>query len=245
MAKKQILLPLGIMIAVALAPACNSNNQPANQEQPAATGSASSGNAASSGTPELRHRSSESATAERSSTPAAPATVTLPAGTTIAVRLADAISSASAQPGAAFQATLAAPLVVHGQEVAPTGASVTGTIVSAVSSGRLSRPAELSLTLTSITPPGGGAVPISTNTWAEKGGSHKKRNAELIGGGAGVGALIGALAGHGKGAAIGAAVGAGAGTAGAAYTGKKEIELPAETRLDFKLTSPVTLTVTK
>jgi hypothetical protein len=61
----------------------------------------------------------------------------------------------------------------------------------------------------------------------------------MIGGGAGVGALIGGLAGGGKGAAIGALVGGGAGTAGAAYTGNKEIVLPAESALSFKLLQPV------
>jgi hypothetical protein len=68
-----------------------------------------------------------------------------------------------------------------------------------------------------------------------------KRTATLIGGGAGGGALIGGLAGGGKGALIGAALGAGAGTAGSAYTGEKEIVLPAESALSFKLTEPVTI----
>ena len=66
-----------------------------------------------------------------------------------------------------------------------------------------------------------------------------KRTAAFIGGGAGGGALIGGLAGGGKGALIGAALGAGAGTAGAAYTGGKEIVLPAESSLSFKLTQPL------
>jgi hypothetical protein len=44
-----------------------------------------------------------------------------------------------------------------------------------------------------------------------------------------------------KGALIGAALGAGAGTAGAAYTGEKEIVLPAESALCFKLTEPLTV----
>jgi len=38
-------------------------------------------------------------------------------------------------------------------------------------------------------------------------------------------------------------VGAGAGTAGAAATGKKDISLPAETRLQFRLLRPVTVSV--
>jgi hypothetical protein len=63
-----------------------------------------------------------------------------------------------------------------------------------------------------------------------------KRSAVMIGGGAGLGALIGGLAGGGKGAAIGAAAGAGAGTAGTAFTGNQNIELPAESTLSFKLT---------
>jgi hypothetical protein len=40
---------------------------------------------------------------------------------------------------------------------------------------------------------------------------------------------------------IGAAAVAGAGTAGAAYTGNKEILLPAESVLSFKLTEPITI----
>ncbi len=64
-------------------------------------------------------------------------------------------------------------------------------------------------------------------------GSKATRDTVAIGGGAGAGALIGGLAGGGKGAAIGAGVGAGAGTAGAAATGKKDVNFPAETRLSF------------
>jgi len=78
---------------------------------------------------------------------------------------------------------------------------------------------------------------IETSSIERQGTSHENRNAELIGGGAGLGALIGGLAGHGKGAVIGAAAGAGAGTAGAAATGKKDASVPAETALSFRLTS--------
>lgn len=169
--------------------------------------------------------------------------VTVPAGTELAVRLVDTIDTGKTQAGASFEATLASALVVKGVEVAALGSAVTGKVMKAVSSGRLKRPAELALVLTSLTPKGGESVEVSTNTWSVKGESHKKRNIEFIGGGAGAGALIGALAGGKKGAAIGGAVGAGAGTGAAAYTGKKEIVLAPETKLTFKLSAPATLTI--
>jgi hypothetical protein len=63
----------------------------------------------------------------------------------------------------------------------------------------------------------------------------------LIGGGSGLGALIGGLAGGGRGALIGAGAGAGAGAAGAAFTGKKQVSIPAETVLTFRLDEGVEL----
>jgi hypothetical protein len=168
-------------------------------------------------------------------------TVTVPAGTELAVRLVEGIDTGKVSEGASFEGTLAAALVVAGVEAAPVGSKVAGKVTSVVSSGRLNRPAELSLVLTSLTTKDGETVEISTNTWSLSGESHKKRNIEMIGGGAAAGAVIGALTGGKKGAAIGGAVGAGGGTGVAAATGKKEIQLAPETKLSFKLTSPVTI----
>jgi hypothetical protein len=167
--------------------------------------------------------------------------VTVPAGTELAVRLVEGIETGKISEGASFEGTLAAALVVGGVEVAPVGNKVAGKVTNVVSSGRLNRPAELSLVLTSLTAKDGQTVEISTDTWSLGGESHKKRNIEMIGGGAAAGALIGALAGGKKGAAIGGAVGAGGGTGVAAATGKKEIQVAPETKLAFKLTSPVTI----
>jgi hypothetical protein len=208
-----------VMLAAFLA-GCQSSNQPEQTATPSGTQPASS------------------------SAKSKPASITVPAGTTLEIRLVDAIDTGTVETGASFEGTLAAPISVHGAEVAAVGSSVTGKVTNAVSSGRLSKPAALSLTLTSLTPKGGREVAITTSTWSAAGESHKKRNAEFIGGGAAAGAVIGAIAGGKKGAAIGAGIGAGGGTGAAAYTGKKEIRLPAETKLDFKLSEAVSLATT-
>lgn len=171
--------------------------------------------------------------------------VTLPAGTAIEVRLTEGIDSGKATEGGSFEGTLSAALVAHGVAVAPLGSAVTGRVTSVQSSGRLKGTAQLSLALTSLTPKGGEKTAISTEALSLQGQSHKKRDIEMIGGGAAAGALIGALTGGKKGAAIGAGVGAGGGTGVAAATGKKEIVLPPETKLTFKLSSSVTLPVRK
>ena len=68
-----------------------------------------------------------------------------------------------------------------------------------------------------------------------------KRTGEYVGGGAVIGGLLGALAGGGKGAAIGAILG-GAGGAGAqVLTRGKDLNVPAETVLNYQLQAPVTL----
>lgn len=234
MKTKSIVAGLTVWALAMLLADCKSGNQPTPEQSAEQTTEQTPTKEEAAKSEGLKHR--PAATAQ-----AGPQNITIPEGTPLEVRLATGIDSGRAAAGSEFEATLAAPLAVNGVEVAPSGSKVAGQVTNAVSSGRLNRPAELSLTLTSLTPEGGSPVQISTSTWSEKGQSHKKRDVEMIGGGAGVGALIGALAGKGKGAAIGAAVGAGAGTAGAAVTGKKEIVLAPETKLTFKLTAPVTL----
>lgn len=75
------------------------------------------------------------------------------------------------------------------------------------------------------------------------GGSRGKNTAEKVGGGAALGAIIGALAGGGKGAAIGAGVGAAGGGVYQGATHGQQVRIPSETKLDFQLDQPVTVTV--
>lgn len=169
-------------------------------------------------------------------------TVTVPAGTTLTVRLGQSLGSKISQAGETFTATLATPVEVNGRAVIPAGANATGTVVDAKPLGRFKGGAVLQVQLTSITAHGAEhAIQTSAVTETEKG--KGKRTAVLAGGGAGLGAIIGGLAGGGKGAAIGALAGGGAGGAGAAFTGNKEIVLPAESALSFKLSQPLEVKV--
>jgi hypothetical protein len=66
-----------------------------------------------------------------------------------------------------------------------------------------------------------------------------KRSAGFIGGGAGLGMLIGGVATGGVGLLVGGLAGGGAGTLGAAFTGNKDITIPAESVLTFRLAGAI------
>ncbi len=178
--------------------------------------------------------------ASESKNAAAEQPVVVPAGTTITVRLGEALGSKISSAGQSFTATLAAPIDVDGKAAIPSGATARGTVTDAKALGKFKGGAVLQIKLNSITVNGTErAITTSSVSRTEKG--KGKRTAVITGGGAAVGALIGGLAGGGKGAAIGALAGGGGGAAGSAYTGNKDIVLPAESAVSFKLTAPLEL----
>jgi hypothetical protein len=172
------------------------------------------------------------------STPAAPAAIELPAGTTIRVRLDQDLGSKISQPGDSFSATVSDDVVVDGKTAIARGSRADGAVIDAKPLGKFKGGAELVVKLERVTT-SYGSYPVSTSSVQRAESGKGKRTAIFAGGGAGLGALIGGLAGGGKGAAIGALAGGGAGTAGGAMTGNKQIVLPAETLLTFKLEQPV------
>ena len=165
---------------------------------------------------------------------------TLPEGTVLTVRLNEAVSSKTNHPGDKFTATVDEPVQVGSKVVVPKGASVSGTVVDAKGRGKIKGSALLRLELDSMTVKDKD-YDIHTSIDARTMQGKGKRTAAIGGGGAATGALVGALAGGAKGFGIGMLVGAGVGLAGGAFTGNKNIELPAETVLSFKLLKPVTL----
>ncbi|HWH60925.1 MAG TPA: hypothetical protein VN682_25085 [Terriglobales bacterium] len=228
---KSRILVFALTSLLALGIGCN---KPGSTNGDNSTQNPDSSAAQQGGTDEQNGSGTGSQSAERR----APTAVTVPSGKVLTVRLSDAVGSKLSQAGQSFGGSLAKAVVVEGETVIPAGAKVSGEVVDAKPLGRFAGGALLQLRLNSVTIDGE-EMPVQTATFTQTLKGKGKRTAVMAGGGAGLGALIGGLAGGGKGAAIGAAAGAGAGTAGTAFTGNKEIELPAESAVPFTLKAPL------
>jgi hypothetical protein len=158
----------------------------------------------------------------------------------LTIRLNQDLNSGKNQAGTRFHGVVETAVSSNGKEIVPKGASVEGYIREASTSGRVSGRSELHLHLDSLTIHGK-RYSITTQPEIRTGPGHAKRNAVLVGGGAALGTVVGALAGGGKGAAVGMVTGAAAGGAGAVVTGKKEILIPAESVITFRLRDRVVL----
>jgi len=170
--------------------------------------------------------------------PALPEPLVVPAETIVSVTLDQAVGSKISTPGQAFSATLQDPITVDGRLAIPKGARASGIVKDAKPAGRFKGAATLELRLTAVTVRNED-YNIRTTSPSQSGTGKGKRTAAMVGGGTGGGALIGGVAGGGKGALIGGLIGAAAGACGAGLTGNRDIMLPAETALSFKLVAPV------
>jgi hypothetical protein len=168
--------------------------------------------------------------------------VTVPAGTRLLVRMVDSVDSSKQKAGYRFTANLETNLQLHDEVVAPAGTKVYGRLQNAKSAGRMSGGAELTLELTDIVI-NGTAYPLLTSDYEVRSQGKGGSTAKKVVGGAGLGALIGGLAGGGKGAAIGLGAGAAAGTTISAAGKGKQVTIPSESLIEFRLQQPVTLPV--
>lgn len=169
---------------------------------------------------------------------------TLPAGTQLNIRTNDQITADSQSAGQTFQAEVANNVVdQNGNMIIPIGSPVTLSVQN-VSQGTMGvGNNQVALTLQSISVNGVNYT-VQSNSQTESGNrgiGANKRTAEMTGGGAVLGTVIGAIAGGAKGAVIGGVLGAGAGGTAQVLTRGKQVNVPAETLLQFQLAQPLSL----
>jgi hypothetical protein len=160
------------------------------------------------------------------------------------VRTNDSISTEKAEPGTTYSAEVTNEVIDQtGKVLVPRGSRAELAVVETSSGGAVGT-AELGLALRSLTV-NGRTYQVSTATEQQEadrpGLGKNRRTAEMVGGGALLGTVIGAIAGGGSGAAVGAAVGAAGGAAAQVLTRGKEVRVPAETVLTFRLDEPIQL----
>jgi len=166
--------------------------------------------------------------------------ITIPTDTPVKIRMIDSVNSETSRQGETFRAALDEPVYVDGQVAIPRGADVLTKLVADQQSGKIEGRTVLTLALSTITVNGRPVDVTSTDVKTES-SSRGQRSAGVIGGAAALGAIIGAIAGGGKGAAIGAGSGAAVGTGAEVLTSGQKVKIPSETRLTFRLQSPVQL----
>jgi hypothetical protein len=172
---------------------------------------------------------------------AMPVKVTIPAGTDLAIRVDQRISVKTSHAGDTFTGEVVSPIVgANGNTLVPKGTSVDGVVDASKARGRFKGASLLELRLTSMTLDGT-KYPVRTADLTQHKKGKGKRSAAMIGGGAGLGMLIGGIASGGTGLLLGGLAGGGAGTAAAGLTGNKDLDIPAESIVHFKLSEDVLL----
>ncbi len=170
-----------------------------------------------------------------------PADVNIPAGTTRAIRINQSISVKRTPPGARFDGEVVdAWTDSNGRVVLPKGTPVEGIVVASHRRGHFKGSSILELRLTALDL-NGQRYPLQTHDLRETKKGKGKRSTAMIGGGAGLGMLIGGIASGGTGLLIGGLAGGGAGTAAAGLTGNRDLDIPAESIVHFRLADDLTL----
>jgi hypothetical protein len=160
--------------------------------------------------------------------------IRVPAGTELAIRIDQRISVRSSRAGDRFNGNVEEPVVNNGAVIIPRGTPVSGRVVESHRGGHFRGRSVLELRLTAMTL-NGYEYPLNTRDSGRTQRGKGRRSAGIIGGMTGAGMLIGGVASGGVGLAIGAAAGAGSGTAIAGGTGNRNLDIPAESIVHFRL----------
>ena len=167
----------------------------------------------------------------------------IPSGTELAIRTSEAINSRNAQVDQTFDAQVDRDVLGDaGQVLIPRGSDAR-LVIRRINNGGSTGTPDITLDLESVRMDGRRYL-IDASDVDEKGTSgigKNKRTGEMVGGGAVLGTIIGAIAGGGKGAAIGAVGGAAAGGTAEVLTKGKDVRVPSEAVLQFRLDHPVHL----
>jgi hypothetical protein len=168
---------------------------------------------------------------------------TLPSGTELTVRTAEDIDSSTAVVDQTFSAIVEHDIRGESDNVIIPAGSHAVLVVREISSGGTTASPDMVLDMQSMTVSGRRYLVSTADLRRETGTGigKNKRTAETVGGGAALGTIIGAIAGGGKGAAIGVLVGAAGGAGVQVLTRGRDVRVPAETVLRFRLDRPVTL----
>jgi hypothetical protein len=168
----------------------------------------------------------------------------IPAGAELQIRTNENIVADAQSVGRTYSAEISRDVIgPNGQVLIPRNSPAQLTVQQVGSGAMGVGNNQVALALQSINLNGRTYNVISnTNTQSgDRGIGANKRTAEMTGGGALLGTVIGAIAGGGKGALIGAVVGGAGGAAAQVLTRGKEVRVPAESVLTFKLDQPLTL----
>lgn len=225
---KPVVMPLGAM------PGSPYPNQGYNPGAPSAYGPEMAGAPTPAGTNPGSAPAYAQPGANQPGAPAPAYSLTVPAGTELAVRVNERIDVKHAAAGQHFSGELVEPVIRDGSLLIPRGTPVRGRIDAAHRRGHFKGRSLLELRLVSMTLNGHDYEVDTHDTVRSKKGKGR-RSAGFIGGMTGAGMLIGGLASGGVGLAIGGASGAGAGTLLAGTTGNRDIVIPAESIVHFRL----------
>jgi outer membrane lipoprotein SlyB len=161
----------------------------------------------------------------------------IPDDTDIMIRTDENIDSESSSTGQLYSATVSQEVYDGANSVAIPRGTPAKLLIRNITTGGAVHSPELVLDLFSIDVNGKEYRVVSSDVDVSnrKGVGGNRRTAQFVGGGTGLGALLGAVLGGGKGAAIGAATGAGGGLIAQVFTRGKQVKIPAESLLTFRL----------